>query len=477
MSAAAKAALLPVYDVALGGLRVGLALFSIEFRRSLCLWLFPLLVGVLAWIVYDGLPAGIWLWTETVWSLQYSLILFGPLVGGLAVWTAGREGRREMGDLLLTTSRPAVARDLAVWAATAAWCCLAYALVAVTFLSLTGLLATWGSPEIGSVLIGLLAVVAHSAVGYAVGSYLPSRFVAPLFAVSVYWIQGITLFGLGSRFRNLSPLGSDIASTVFYDETPDVFVLQALWLTGLAALALTAVALKRERNARYWTALAVAATVAAAGATALALVPTETVEARGTPVTYEPVCDDGGIEVCVHPAYETALPATSRVVNDLVEPLVGLPGAPTRAEQRPSEARLRPDGTLVYSLYGGFYRSNVNIGYGFREYMEQEIVPALAVGPSGYVEGKPYGSDFCRTAADAPGEAQRAVSGWLIYRAGDYGSADSMAFREAVNGQLCPGSAPLVERFDALAPAERRAWLEANYADLRDGEITPRDLP
>ena len=192
---------------------------------------------------------------------------------------------------------------------------------------------------------------------------------------------------------------------------------------------------------------------------------------------YEPVCEEGGIEVCVHPAYETALPETARAMNDLAEPLVGIPGAPTRAEQRPSEARLRADGTLVYSLYGAFYRSNVNGGYTFRDYMEGEIVLALAAGQSGYVEGNPYKSGFCRTAGDAPGEAQRMMAGWLIYRAGDYDSAGSMAFTEAVNGQLCPKSAAVIERFDALAPAERRAWLEANFADLRSGKLTLEDMP
>jgi len=88
MSVALRAMLTPVYVLAPRKVRVGLAMFSMEFRRSLCLWLFPVLILVLAWTVYDGLPIGIWLWTETVWSIQYSLIFFGPLAGG------GRRGRR-----------------------------------------------------------------------------------------------------------------------------------------------------------------------------------------------------------------------------------------------------------------------------------------------------------------------------------------------------------------------------------------------
>lgn len=438
---------------ALEEVRAGFGLLRIEFRRSFCLWLFPFMAAALAWVVYEPLPAGVWLWTETVWSLQSSLILFGPLVGGLAVWVAGREMRRDTGDLLSTTARPGVLRDLALWAATAAWCVLAYGVVAAAFLLLTLRNATWGSPEPGPVLVGLLAVVTHSALGYAVGSYLPSRFVAPL--------------------------GGDAASSVFYNESRGIFAPQSLWLLGLAATALTTVALKRRKSTGSWTALAATAAAAAVGAVAVLGVPVETVDARGALVPYQPVCEEGEIPVCVHPAYEVALPETARAVNDLVEPLVGIPGAPTRAEQRGDAypSRLRTDGTLVFDMRSAFIRWNVNHGSTVKDQVGFEVPSALVSGPSGYVEGNPYKSSFCREAGDAPGEAQRVIAAWLSYRAGDFGSANSMAFREAVNGQLCPRSAAVVERFDALTPAERRAWLETNYADLRAGELTLEDLP
>ncbi len=464
---------------ALEEVRAGFGLLRIEFRRSFCLWLFPFMAAALAWVVYEPLPAGVWLWTETVWSLQSSLILFGPLVGGLAVWVAGREMRRDTGDLLSTTARPGVLRDLALWAATAAWCVLAYGVVAAAFLLLTLRNATWGSPEPGPVLVGLLAVVTHSALGYAVGSYLPSRFVAPLFAISMYWIQGIMVFGPFSSLRYLSPLGGDAASSVFYNESRGIFAPQSLWLLGLAATALTTVALKRRKSTGSWTALAATAAAAAVGAVAVLGVPVETVDARGALVPYQPVCEEGEIPVCVHPAYEVALPETARAVNDLVEPLVGIPGAPTRAEQRGDAypSRLRTDGTLVFDMRSAFIRWNVNHGSTVKDQVGFEVPSALVSGPSGYVEGNPYKSSFCREAGDAPGEAQRVIAAWLSYRAGDFGSANSMAFREAVNGQLCPRSAAVVERFDALTPAERRAWLETNYADLRAGELTLEDLP
>jgi len=386
-----------------------------------------------------------------------------------------------VGDLLSTTSRPAVTRDFALWAATAAWCVLAYVVAAACFFLLTRANTDWGSPEWGSVAVGPVAIVAHSALGFAAGRHLPSRFTAPLFAIAMYWVQGLALFGLASWTGYLSPLGSEIASTVFYDESPDTVVLpQIIWFLGLAAVALSSVAVGRQRTTASWITLAVAAVVAVVPAVVLTRTPVEAVNARGTPVPYEPACEEGEILVCVHPAYEMALPGTMEVVDDLVAPLVDVPGAPSRAEQRPEDPRIRPDGTLVYSLYGAFHLLNANTGYGFRDYMEQDLAHALVAGPSGRIpwEAGAYGAGgSCRKPEGPRGEAQRVVAGWLIFRTGNYDSTHSMAFMEATNGELCPASEDAIERFDALEAAEWQAWLRKNYAALRAGELTLEDLP
>lgn len=481
MSVVGRAVSAPGRSPASGEVRALLGLLRIEFRRSFCLWLFPFMVATLAWLVYEELPAGVWLWTETVWSLQGSLILFGPLVGGLAVWVAGRERRRDTGDLLSTTTRPGILRDLAVWAATAVWCVLAYGVVAAVFLLLTLRNASWGSPEPGPLLISLLAVVAHTALGYAAGSYLPGRSVAPLFAISMYWIQGLAVFGPVSALRYLSPLGGDVASTVFYDESPDIFAPQAVWLIGLAATALAAVALKRRSSTGSLTAVVVAAAVAVVGAVAVLTIPVEPLDARGTPVPYEPACEEGEITVCVHPAYEVALPETVRVVRDLAGPLVGLPDAPTRAEQHGDAypSRLRPDGKLLFDIRGAFNRSNLKGGVSFRDYMESDIAFALVADPSGYIEEDfdTYDGDRCSKPGGPSGEAQRVVAGWLVFRTGGYDSTNSMAFSETMSGRLCPRSGASIRRLDALGRAERQAWLKDNYANLRAGKLTLEDLP
>lgn len=461
----------------------GAGMLWIEVRRSVCLWLFPVLVAVLGWAVYDGLPAGIWLWSDTVVSLQASIVLYGPLVGGLSAWVAGRERRRGMESLLLTTSRPGMSRDLALWAATAVWCGLVYGVVVAVFFLLTHLNATWGSPEMWPVFATLLAVVPHTALGFAVGRWFPSRFTAPLYAVVIYWLQIGTFLDWKSPARNLLPVADNFGiGPVFYKQPTDIYAPQILWFVGLAALALTVAGLTRRRNLKSWAVLTLAVAVAGTGAVVLLRMPPQALAyERQAPIPYEPVCKEGIIPVCVHPAYETMLPETVTLVDDLVRPLAGLPGAPERAEQRgnAAPARLLPDGTLAFELYGGFHRWNVNNGTSFRDYMEADIAPSLVTDETGnfFEEDRFYSDDPCAELGGSVYQARLVVAGWLLWQTGRYDSMESESFTGSVNDVLCPRTKAAIERFDALEASERREWLEENYTDLRAGDLTLDDLP
>ncbi|CAN5699619.1 hypothetical protein BH24ACT21_BH24ACT21_09240 [soil metagenome] len=462
----------------------GAGMLRIEMRRSVCLWLFPILVTALCWIIYDGLPAGIWLWPDTVSSIQASILLYGPLAGGLAAWAAGREQRRNLTNLLSTTSRPETARDLAIWAATTVWCGLAYGLAVLVFFSLTYFNATWGSPDTWPVLAGLLAIIPHAALGYAAGRWVPSRFTAPLVAVVLYGLQGIFMFNLESSARYLAPYGPDPgASSVFYETSLNVYAPQSVWFVGLAALALATLGLKGRRNLGSWAALALAATVTVLGAVLLLRMPPPAVaDERETLVPYEHVCEEGLVPVCVHPAYETALPETVALVDDLVGSLVSLPGAPERAEQRgrnAAPARLLSDGTLVFDLRGGFDRWNASMGVSFRDYMEADIAQSLVSDDMGYVGEDPrfYSDDPCAKLGGSAYQARLAVMSWLLWQTGRYDSMESESFTDSVNDILCPRTKAAIERFDSLKSTERREWLEKNYADLRAGDVTLDDLP
>ena len=117
-------------------------------------------------------------------------VFLGPAAGGLAAWAAGRERRSGLGDLLLTTPRPPAVRQLSLLSATATWTLLAYVLAGLYFGVSTALDATWGGPVAAPILIGALTIAAHTAIGYAAGSFavtaMQSRLTAALVPVFLF---------------------------------------------------------------------------------------------------------------------------------------------------------------------------------------------------------------------------------------------------------------------------------------------------
>lgn len=108
-------------------------------------------------------------------------------------------------DLLLRLWQ-VTTRDLTAWAATAAWGEIAYLLVGLYVLVATAREATWGSPPLEPIVVGLVAVVAYAAVGYLAGALVPSLFTAPLVSIALYLIPALTYtLNYGSPVSFLSP--------------------------------------------------------------------------------------------------------------------------------------------------------------------------------------------------------------------------------------------------------------------------------
>jgi len=167
-------------------MNVYVRMIGIETRRSIGLWLWPLLVGLALFLAYaDGLAWQVTFWVQASVLVRDGLLIVGPALGGAAAWMGGRERRRKIGDLLATTPRPAWARWSVTWAATAFWGALAYVLAGAYVLALAVRHTDWGAPVAWPMLVGLVAVPAYGAVGYALGSLLPSRFTAPLVAIAL----------------------------------------------------------------------------------------------------------------------------------------------------------------------------------------------------------------------------------------------------------------------------------------------------
>jgi hypothetical protein len=430
------------------------------------LWLAPVAAAMTVWIIHGGLPVGVWLWPKTSVEIRFSLVLLGPLIGGLAAWVAVRNRRGGIDELLATTPCSPPFRDLAPWMATIGWASAAYIAAAAYALGLTWRHASWGSPfmYLSPVLFGLLGLVAHSALGYVVGYYLPSRFVVPLVAVGLYLPQGV-ISGLNTPVQNLSPI-SDLESSVFYGVQPALGIGDALWLSGLAGIALGAVTLRHRRTLRSWSVTALAGLMAVSGA--VMLLGTE----RGSPpasaaIPYQPVCAGSRVVACVHPAYRGMLPETARLADQLSRPLAGLPGTPSRLAQRAHRGELAPPDVVLVDLWDearGYDDVALQIASGLVRDERASAYELQPDGPGGSEEQAEYETFYLEHR-----EAQDVVITWLVRAGGREGVAQGLVYT--------PEGQAALERFVALKPEDRSAWLRARYADLRAGKLGVEDLP
>jgi hypothetical protein len=450
-----------------------LYLFQLEFRRSVGLLLFPLML-VAAWFAGQNTDsAGVTLWSDASAQIGAGVILVAPLIAGVAAWMASRDRRRRIEELLATTPRPAVARDLTGWAAAAVWGLLAYVLVGLYRGVEPVRDATWGGPDFSPILLGLVTIVASAAIGYAAGSFFPSRFTAALMAIALFVAASIPVLvyrsgtnetqqgnarfvrDLESPKRYLSPfmlVGDDAIHTVFQELKDDLGPRQMAWIAGLGGIALAAVALRRRRTAPAWGTLLMSTVLAILGATmVLRADPNATTAAAAV----EPVCTVNVIEVCVHPAYEGILDETAAIVAAVMKPVAGLPGIPTRAVHEDPWVYVGPppDGTLVFWMERGPER-------------ERESMLAFWIATS--LVHSPY-QDVPRDGPSDAMLAQDAISIWLADQAGFGPDPDNFH-----------GVDPAIDaakRFGALDPAQQRAWLEANFTALQAGQLTFEDLP
>ncbi len=470
-----------------------LGLVRIEARRSIGLWAFIPLILIAGWLARDLIPVRVWLWPETSHAIRMTLIILGPLAAGVAAWMAGRDRRRKIGDLLATMPCPAPARNLATWSGTALWIAGAYVTAGAVLLGLTAWNATFGSPLpfLPIIAVGILAIITHTALGYLAGHYLPSRFVAPLIAALLYVGQAAPAFSSSVGITYLSPVMGSVAADVFYGVRQDLSLPMAAWLLGLAGTALALVVLRGRRTWPVWSTLTVAVIVASVGAgTLLTTQPTESADRPVIP--YQPVCQDGTITVCVHPAYQRMLPETADIINRMAQPLAGLPGVPTRAEQRTSadsefEKPDWPEGTIGFWLGGA---ARVESGY---QMLSHSIAGDLVADPRS-PSMVSYYARMAQIVAAGPGNsgtkaipplvgmnpAQEIIADWLLIRI--WGDVCEEVYQGGFQcwgwgGASKPDTKAEWERFTALDPAVRRAWFEEHYAALRAGELTLADLP
>ncbi len=462
-------------------------LVGLEFKRGVATWLIPLALIPLWFIIRQDFTTPISLWVETGVSIRTALSYLGPVFGGAAAWVAAREHRRGAGELLETTPLPAPRRWVATWAGTALAALLTGLVVAVPLMTLTASRATWGGPEWWPIIVGLSAMVAHTAVGFAFGAWFPSRFTAPVMTVLLFLGEvyvgefagnGATILTLVSRLDNLIGEGrylSPVAETsedLAYGIWPAVGMWQTMWLLGGSVVMLALVALRTRRSAGAFLALIAGLTVSLGGATEIVQRTPGSLyfftafanhTRAATPATFVPTCQGDPVTVCLHPAYGAWMDEVVTRSDRVLAPIAGRPGAPVAITQLDPTPRytpvdiVSPEGTVPFYLWSG----NAGVDEAMRDIARCSIQ-----------------SCYDERQFALPEEAQLAqevVVTWLLIQAGEVDElTDDYGLYFQYSGEPLT---PYLDRFAALSPAERGLWFDRYLTDLLAGRLTLADLP
>jgi hypothetical protein len=514
-------------------------LLRLELRHNAMLWMMPLAVALFWLTTYRKAMAMPPLWNLRAASMQSgALVAFVCPVVGAAAWMGSREPRRHIIDLVTITARPRWARQLATWAATSCWAIVAYLGCVAVLYRATAQQATWGGPLWWPAAVGAASMPALTALGFAAGTLVPSRFTAPLAAVAAFFALALSteLIHGSQSYWQISPLvtgpwdtGPDAGVGTFYPYLPDLPIAQVMFLAGLTLAVLGALVLPKGSGGRSLRAAAAAVTAASllAAGTAAGLAGTGKLDDHGMiaipalhdgaddrPIHFTPVCSHTAIPVCLNPAYASYLPRTAAALKPVLNEIAGLPGAPARISQ-------------AATIYHQGVGNEVGIGLAGptisgRPPVYHVLLPGQLLGPIMTISES--ASDMRSSAGlsivasvvgDGPGasQAQRAVTAGLMMAAGlpPQGAAPGTA-ATASSGPVpsprarcqqpaarCPASRPgrggggmqqpppglapgspaytAARRLAALPASARHAWLVQHLAALRAGQITLAQLP
>ena len=498
------------------GARAAARLLRLELHRNAMLWMLPAAFALFWLTTYRKAMAMPPLWSLRAASLQTSALLaFVCPVAGAAAWMGSREGRRHTADLLATTARPRWARQLAVWAATTCWAMAGYLACVAALYAVIADQAAWGGPLWWPVVVVAASLLAISALGFAAGTLVPSRFAPPAAAIAAFFVLALSteLIRGSQSYWQISPLvsngwdiGTNPGAGTFYRYLPDLPVAQVMFLTSLTAAVLGAMVLAsadQPRRSRWGRLRRPAAVVTAAGllaaGTAVALAGTGKLDTHGMiaipalhdaandrPLRYTPVCSRTAIPVCLHPAYAAYLPAAAAALAPVIDEIAGLPGAPARISQAAARYRQGTGNSVTIALTGPavggtppVFRLLLPIQTGEPPMSMKEVITAVRSSAGPAIVASVIGV----VVGDGATSAQRAAAAGLSMSAG-------LPLVPPVVVQAPPGRsrthvmvplpAPVrsaARRFAALPAPARHAWLMRHLAALRAGRITLAQLP
>jgi hypothetical protein len=479
-------------------------LLRLELRRNAMPWILPVAAGLFWFTTYRKAMA-MPLWNLRATSVQSgALMAFVCPVVGAAAWMGSRDARRHTTDLVTIAARPRWARQLATWAATTCWAMVGYLACVAALYGVTAQQAVWGRPLWWPVAVVAASLPALSALGFAAGTLVPSRFTAPVATVAAFFVLALStqLIDGSQSYWQISPLvtgpwdiGPGTGAGTFYPYLPDLAIAQVMFLTGVTVAVLGALVLPEGRR-RGWlrrpAAVITTAGLLAAG-TAVALAGTGKMDDHGMiaipalhdaandrPVRYTPVCGHTAIPVCLNPAYTTYLPATAAALAPVLNEIADLPGAPARVTQAAATYRQGTGNSVSIGLAGPPLSGTPPV---FRLLLPGQL-PGPTMTASESAAAVRSSAGFALVASvigDRPGAtpAQQAVTAALSMSAGLPQSSPSAPTRQRPNATV-PLPAPVwsaARRFAALPAPARHSWLMRHLAALRAGRITLAQLP
>ena len=348
----------PAGAAARGPARAAARLLRLELRHNAMAWMAPAAVALFWFTTYRKAVAMPPLWSVRAVTMQAGTALaFVIPVTAAGAWTGSRDARRHITDLVAVAARPRWARQLTAWAATTCWALATYLGCAAVLYGVTARQAAWGGPLWWPVAVGAAWLPAFTALGFAAGWLIPSRFTTPAVATAAFFVLAFSTQPIhGSQsYWQASPLvaypwdvGPEPAVGTFSHYLPDLSVAQVMLAAGLTIAVLGALGLPAGSGGRWLRRCAAAAAAAGllAAGTAVALAGTGQLGAQGMivipalhdaasdrPVRYTPACRPDPVPVCLNPAYAIYLPAVAAALEPALRQVAGLPGAPVRVSQ------------------------------------------------------------------------------------------------------------------------------------------------
>ncbi|MFI0351392.1 hypothetical protein [Actinomadura sp. 9N407] len=403
----------------------------LDARRAALLVAVPLLTGIGIVTAWLSLVPGVAYWDNSIVALINSVRLLGPVAAGLAAWAAVRErGLDYLRDLSPRSPATGALLDLLLLAGAAA---LAYGTVTIVVTAETVLRQAAGRPPLLGVLVGGAALILHVTVGYLAARLFP-RPVTAVAVMALTW-SWAALRTPGTSWWSLLPPATFDQVELFTGLRLRVLADQVMWaLGGTATLILGYVTLVTRR---MLLAVPLLLALIATGAATVRLNASD--GDAVSPASADLSCRHWPLQICVHPALRSALPALMTAVTPLATRLSGTPGQFTRVVQRPGSAPI----AVVRGTASIHLDDALSPGYELRAV--QQIKDALA--------------DPRACAVPRYPGYRALVDAWLLGR-----PAPSIS------------DAPAARRFGDWSEDRRRAWLRSNYAEYHACGLGPRDF-